>query len=105
MTRTTLGLDDDLHAYLLASEPPEHPLLAELRGETARTTDFKARMQISPEQGHLLVFLGRLIGARRVLEIGTFTGYSSLAMALGLPDARIIACDASAEWTATARRF
>jgi O-methyltransferase len=105
MTRTSFGLDDHLHAYLIANEPPEHPLLGELRAVTAKTTDYKARMQISPEQGHLLVFLGRLIAAARVLEIGTFTGYSSLAMALGLPDVRIIACDASAEWTATARRF
>jgi O-methyltransferase len=105
MTRTSFGLDDHLHAYLIANEPPEHPLLGELRAVTAKTTDYKARMQISPEQGHFLVFLGRLIGAARVLEVGTFTGYSSLAMALGLPEVRIVTCDASAEWTGTARRF
>lgn len=104
-TRRSLALDPPLHAYLLANEPPEHPLLAELREVTAKSTGFKARMQISPEQGHFLVFLGRLIGARRVLEIGTFTGYSSLSVGLGLPEVRIVTCDASAEWTAVARRF
>jgi predicted O-methyltransferase YrrM len=104
-TRSNLALDERLHAYLLANEPPEHPLLAELREVTARSTGFKARMQIAPEQGHFLVFLGRLIAARRALEIGTFTGYSSLALALGVPDLRIVTCDASAGWTAVARQF
>ena len=63
-------------------------------------------MQISPEQGHFLAFLVRLIGARRVLEVGTYTGYSSLCMALALPpDGRIVACDKSAEWTDVARQY
>jgi len=63
-------------------------------------------MQIAPEQGHFLTFLARLIGARRTLEIGTFTGYSALAMALALPaDGRIVACDISEEWVSIGRPF
>jgi predicted O-methyltransferase YrrM len=104
MTRATYGLDETIRTYLLANQPPEHPLLAELREVTATMT--RSRMQISPEQGHFLAFLIRLIGARRVLEVGTYTGYSSLCMALVLPtDGRIVACDKSAEWTDVARRF
>src|SRR5262245_80144 len=104
MTRATYGLDETVHAYVVANQAPEHPLLAELRDVTATMT--KARMQISPEQGHFLAFLIRLIGARRVLEVGTFTGYSSLCMALALPaDGRIVACDVSEEWTNVARQF
>jgi len=104
MTRVTYGLDETIRAYLLANQPPEHPLLAELREVTATMT--RSRMQISPEQGHFLAFLVRLIGARRVLEVGTFTGYSSLCMALAMPAyGQIVACDVSAEWTDVAKRF
>ena len=104
MTRATYGLDDTIRGYLLANQPPEHPLLAELREVTATMT--RSRMQISPEQGHFLAFLVRLIGARRVLEVGTYTGYSSLCMALAMPpDGRIVACDKSEEWTDVARQF
>jgi predicted O-methyltransferase YrrM len=104
MTRATYGLDETIRAYLLANQPPEHPLLAELREVTATMT--RSRMQISPEQGHFLAFLVRLIGAHRVLEVGTYTGYSSLCMALAMPpDGRIVACDKSEEWTDVARQF
>lgn len=104
MTRATYGLDDTIRAYLLANSPPEHPALAELRKVTATMT--RSRMQISPEQGHFLAFLVRLIGARRVLEVGTYTGYSSLCMALAMPpDGHILACDNSEEWTNVARQF
>ena len=104
MTRVTYGIDETIRDYLLANQPPEHPLLAELREVTATMT--RSRMQISPEQGHFLAFLVRLIGARRILEVGTYTGYSSLCMALALPpDGRVVACDKSAEWTDVARRF
>lgn len=104
MTRVTYGLDQTVLNYILANQPAEHPLLAELRGVTS--TMGRARMQISPEQGHFLAFLLRLIAAKTVLEIGTFTGYSALAMALALPDeGRIIACDKSEEWTDVARGF
>jgi O-methyltransferase len=104
MTRASYGLDETIRAYLLANQPPEHPLLAELREVTA--TMARSWMQISPEQGHFLAFLIRLIGARRVLEVGTYTGYSSLCMALALPpDGRIVTCDKSADWTDVAKRF
>jgi predicted O-methyltransferase YrrM len=104
MTRVTYGLDETVREYLLANQPSEHPLLAELREVTATMT--RSRMQISPEQGHFLSFLVRLIGARRILEVGTYTGYSSLCMALALPpDGRVVACDKSAEWTDVAKGF
>jgi O-methyltransferase len=104
MTRVTYGLDETIRAYLLENQPDEHALLAELREFTATVT--RSRMQISPEQGHFLTFLIRLTGARRVLEVGTYTGYSSICMALAMPpDGRIVACDNSAEWTDVAKRF
>jgi predicted O-methyltransferase YrrM len=104
MTRATYGLDETIRAYLVANQPPEHPLLAELRQVTSTMT--RSRMQISPEQGHFLAFLIRLVGARRVLEVGTYTGYSSICMALAMPpDGRIVACDNSKEWTDVARRY
>ena len=104
MTRVTYGLDETIRAYLLENQPNEHALLAELREFTATVT--RSRMQISPEQGHFLTFLIRLTGARRVLEVGTYTGYSSICMALAMPpDGRIVACDNSAEWTDVAKRF
>ena len=103
MSSRTIGLDDTLRDYLLEVSLREPASLARLREET--TTLPGARMQISPEQGQLMGLLIELTGARRVLEVGTFTGYSSLAMALALPeDGRIVACDVSAEWTAVARR-
>jgi predicted O-methyltransferase YrrM len=104
MTRVTYGLDETIQDYLRANQPAEHPLLAELRELTATMT--RSRMQISPEQGHFLAFLIRLTGARRVLEVGTYTGYSSLCMAFAMPpDGRIVACDTSEEWTAVAKQF
>lgn len=91
--------------YLRANGVREAPVLARLRAETARLPN--ARMQIAPEQeGALLQMLVRLIGARRCVEVGTFTGYSALAVALALPDdGRITACDISEEWTQVARRY
>lgn len=84
--------DQRLVTYLLANEPPEHEELRKLRDLTQDMPN--ARMQILPEQGHLLAFLVTLIGARRVLEVGTFTGYSTMAMALALPrDGRLVTCD------------
>ena len=104
MTRTTYGLDETVLAYLIANQPPEHLLLTELRDVTSTMT--RSRMQISPEQGHFLSFMVRLVGARRILEVGTYTGYSSLCMALAMPsDGKIVACDKSAEWTDVAKRF
>lgn len=103
MSRRTLSLDDRLYDYLLSVGVREAPALAALREETGRHP--QAVMQISPEQGQFLQLLVRLIGARRTLEVGVFTGYSSLAVALALPpDGHILACDVSAEYTAIARR-
>ncbi len=97
-------LTEDLHRYLLEVSLREPALLARLRDETARRGD--AGMQISPEQGQFMALLIELTGAKRVLEIGTFTGYSALSMALALPpDGRIIACDVEPETTAVAQRY
>ena len=82
----------------------ETPLQRRLRAETAKLP--MAGMQIGADQGALLALLVRLIGARRTLEVGTFTGYSALAVASALPgDGRLIACDVSEEWTQVARRY
>jgi len=104
MSRRTIQLTDALHEYLLAVSLREPPLLRRLREETAAQPS--AGMQISPEQGQFMGLLARLTGARRCLEIGVFTGYSSLSVALALPeDGRIVACDVSEPWTAIARRY
>ncbi|MCP4380713.1 MAG: SAM-dependent methyltransferase [Hyphomicrobiales bacterium] len=103
MARESLGLDEELHDYIVKAHPPEHPVLAQLRTVTAKMP--MAVMQIAPEQGFLLAFLVRMTGARNVLEIGTFTGYSALAMALALPpEGRLLACDVSEEWTSIGRQ-
>lgn len=104
MSRRTLGLDDALYDYLLRVSLREHPQLAALR-EATRTHP-RAGMQISPEQGQFMALLARLTGARRALEIGTFTGYSALAVALALPDdGRLLACDISDEFTRVGRPY
>ncbi len=104
MSNRTIALDDRLHAYLLAHSLREPEVLRRLRAETLAMAN--ASMQIAPEQGQFMALLVKLTGATRILEIGTFTGYSALAMALALPPhGRLIACDVSAEWTATARRY
>jgi len=101
---SNVQLDDRLYRYLLDRSVREHPVLAELRAETA--TMKHAGMQIGPDQGQFMALLARLVGARRCIEVGVFTGYSSLSVALALPDdCRIIACDVSEEWTAVARRY
>ena len=100
----SIGLSETLHTYLLDHALREPPLLARLREETARLPH--ARMQISPEQGCFMALLVELMGVRRALEIGVFTGYSSTSVALALPeDGRLVACDSSAEWTTIARRY
>lgn len=104
MANRTIELNQALHAYLVSVAVREPAVLAELRKETAALP--MAMMQIAPEQGQFMALLIEMLGARRVLEIGTFTGYSSLAMALALPPGgRIIACDISEEYTAIARRY
>jgi O-methyltransferase len=97
-------MDGRLYEYLLTHQPAEHEQLRALRERTQQLAD--ARMQITAEQGHLLVLLARLIGARRTLEIGVFTGYSALAVALALPaDGRVVACDVSDEWASIGQTF
>ncbi|HEY7638079.1 MAG TPA: class I SAM-dependent methyltransferase [Steroidobacteraceae bacterium] len=104
MTSRRLQITDDIHRYLVEHSVREPEVLARLRAATASLP--QAQMQIGPEQGQLMALLARLVGAQRCIEIGVFTGYSSLAVALALPeDGRILACDVSEEWTAIARRF
>lgn len=99
-------VDDALHEYLLEHRTPDDAILSELRRETRERMGARAGMQIAPEQGTLLCLLVAAIGARQVIEVGTFTGYSALCMARGLPpDGRLIACDVSEEYTAVARRY
>lgn len=104
MTNKTIGIPDGLHAYVLDVGVREPEVLARLREETAALPQHQ--MQIAPEQGALLAMLVQLVGARRCLEVGTFTGYSSTAVALALPDdGRLTCCDVSREWTDVARRY
>lgn len=104
MTGKTIRMDDRLYEYLLQVSLREPPLWARLREETAQLP--MARMQIAPEQGQFMALLTRLLGVRRALEVGVFTGYSSLCVADAMAaDGRLIACDTSEEWTAVARRY
>ena len=104
MSNRSIPLTDSLYEYLIDVSLREPALLLALREETAGMRN--RSMQISPEQGQFMALLARLAGAKRCLEIGVFTGYSSLAVALALPeDGRIVACDVSEEWTAVARRY
>lgn len=103
MTNRTLTLTDDLVDYVRRVGLREHPVLARLRADTASMPN--ASMQIAPEQGAFMAMLVQLTDARRILEIGTFTGYSSTVMALALPeDGRITCLDVSREWTDRARQ-
>jgi predicted O-methyltransferase YrrM len=104
MTNKTIGISDELAAYVVRFGTREPDVLARLREETAALPQHN--MQIAPEQGAFLALLVELIGARRCIEVGTFTGYSSTAMALVLPeDGQLVCCDISAEWTSLARRY
>jgi predicted O-methyltransferase YrrM len=104
MTTRTLTLDDRLYDYLLSCSLRETDEMRELRAVTAEMT--MSRMQIAPEQGQFMALLVELIGATRIVEIGTFTGYSALCMARAMPETgRLLCCDISEEWTAIARQF
>lgn len=104
MTRTSIDLNDNLYRYLLDVSLREPELFRRLRD--AMATHPRASMQIAPEQGQFMALLVRLLGVRRIIEIGVFTGYSSLWMARALPaDGELIACDVSEEWTAIAREY
>lgn len=104
MTKQSIGLNDQLYNYLLSVSLREPEILLKLRQETASHP--RSGMQISPEQGQFMRLLVQLIGAKKTLEVGVFTGYSSLSVALALPtDGQILACDVSEEFTAIARRY
>jgi O-methyltransferase len=104
MSNRTIYLNDALYEYLLGASLREPEVLRELREETRPMPD--ADCQISPEQGQFMTLLLRVMNAKRVLEVGTFTGYSSTAMALALPeDGRVVTCDRSEKWTEIARRY
>ena len=104
MSNKTLSLSNALYTYLVEHSVREPEILKRLRAETAK--DSMSMMQIGPEQGQFMQLLVRLMGAKNCLEVGVFTGYSSLAIALVLPaDGRIVACDVSEKWTAIARKY
>lgn len=106
MTRTSEGLGPELHAYIVDHTDPVDPVLTDLAEETARRFPDRQGMQIGPEQGAFTTLLTRISGARDVVEIGTFTGYSSICFARGLPeDGTLLALDISEEWTSVARRY
>ena len=103
MSNQTIGLSDELNDYI-RNHTREHSVLRRLREETASHPE--SQMQIAPEQGQFMTMLVQLMGARRTLEVGVFTGYSSTAVALALPpEGRIVACDVSEEYTQVARRY
>ena len=103
MSNKTIEVNADLHQYILQVSLREPAILRRLREETAAMPEHN--MQIAPEQGQFMALLIRLMGANRCLEIGTFTGYSSLAIALALDqDGTLLALDTSEEYTAVARR-
>ena len=99
-------LPDELRDYLTASSTPIDDVLADLRRETAEQLGGRAQMQIAPEQGAFLTSLAVAMGAQRIVEVGTFTGYSALCFARGLaPGGRLECFDVSPEWTAMAQRY
>ena len=104
MSKQIIGLDTRLYDYLQSISLREPEILRQLREKTAQLP--MAQMQISPEQGQFMALLVQLMGAKKTLEIGVFTGYSTLSVGLALPaDGQIIACDISAEYTAIASEF
>ncbi len=104
MSARTLSITDELHSYLLTHTLREPAILARLREETQNMPN--AGMQISPEQGQFMRLLIEVLGARNCLEVGIFTGYSALSVALALPaDGKLIACDVNEAWTNVGRRY
>lgn len=100
-----INITDEITDYLLSVSLREDPVLRELREETVALGG-SARMQISPHQGQFMRLLAGLMGVRRGIEVGTFTGYSALCTAQALPeDGRLVCCDISDEWTGIAQRY
>jgi predicted O-methyltransferase YrrM len=105
LANRTIGMEDDLAEYLAAQNRPESDVRRRLRAETSALGAI-SRMEIGADQGDFMALLVRMLGAKKVLEIGTFTGYSSLAMAEALaPGGRLVTCDVSEEWTAIAKKY
>jgi caffeoyl-CoA O-methyltransferase len=107
MSRTTMTVTPELHDYLIAHNRPEpDEILRDLATETADALPDEAGMQIAPEQGAFMTLLTKVVGVRFAVEVGTFTGYSSLCVARGLaPGGRLLCCDVSEEFTSVARRY
>ena len=104
MSNQTLNLTNNLYQYLLDTSSRESELLKKLRLETSK--DPMARMQISPEQGQFMGLLTQLVGARNIIEIGTFTGYSAICMAQNIvKPGKVVCCDVSREWTDVAQKY
>lgn len=104
MANRTITLTDPLHAYMLDVSLREPAVMGDLRVETAKLEE--RGMQMSPDQAQFMQMLVKLVGAKRALEVGTFTGYSALAVALALPaDGELVACDVSEEWTSIGKPF
>jgi caffeoyl-CoA O-methyltransferase len=104
LSNRTLSIDDRLYEYLLSVSVDEADLLSQLREET-QGVEWSV-MQISPEQGQFMSLLVRMVNAKRAIEIGTYTGYSSICIASALPeDGELICCDDSEEWTSVARKY
>lgn len=102
----TVAVTTEVHEYLMAHSTPLDDVQRDLIAESAARTGEQAGMQIAPEQGAFMTMLTRLIGATRAIEVGTFTGYSALCVARGLPaDGRLICCDISDEWTSIGRPY
>ncbi len=106
MTNKSIAMIDELHAYLVAHSSAPDPLVADLIAETRRVLPKRAGLQVAPEQAGFLELFTRIVGARYAVEVGTFTGLSSIAIARGMATAgRLPCCDVSEEFTAIARRY
>jgi caffeoyl-CoA O-methyltransferase len=106
VTRRSEQLSEALHEYVVAHSTQPDQVLLDLADETSRRFGPSARMQIGPEQGRFMTLLAQLTGARNAVEVGTFTGYSSICVARGLADGgKLLCCDVSEEWTSVARQY
>ncbi|GAA4694682.1 O-methyltransferase [Phytohabitans rumicis] len=106
MTIKTLPLTAELHSYVVAHGTPPDPIVEDLIEETQRSLPGNAQMQVAPEQGAFLTLLAKLVETRNAVEVGTFTGLSSLSIARGMPsDGKLVCFDISDEWTSVARRY
>src|SRR5215467_1761811 len=106
MAKKTIGLSEELHAYVVAHSAAPDPLVAELIAETQAVLPDVAQLQIAPEQAPFMTLMTQIVGVRNAVEIGTFTGLSALAIARGLePGGKLICCDISPEYTSIAQRY